>query len=70
MDGERPRWTFAWQTIWLEHAVGAAVAWRLLPGGFPWEHPRFWTNRVLPWIVVAAAGTGLVGQVKIARFRI
>jgi hypothetical protein len=32
-----------------------------LPGGFPWEHPRFWINRVLPWIVVAVSGTGLVG---------
>jgi hypothetical protein len=61
VDGERPPWTFAWQAIWLGHAAGAALAWWLLPGGFPWEHPRFWINRVLPWIVVAVSGMGLVG---------
>jgi hypothetical protein len=61
IEGESPRWTFAWQAIWPGHAAGAALAWWLLPGGFPCEHPRFWTNRVLPWILVAAAGVGLMG---------
>jgi hypothetical protein len=26
VDGERLRWTFAWQAIWLGHAAGAALA--------------------------------------------
>lgn len=55
------RWTFVWQTIWLGHAVVAILAWWILPGGFSWEHPRFWTNLVLPWIVVAVVGAGMVG---------
>lgn len=60
-DAARPPWTFTWWAIWLGHAVGAALAWSLLPGGFPWQHPRFWTNRVLPWVVVAVAAVGLMG---------
>ena len=61
IEDERPQWTFAWQAIWLGHAAGAILACWLLPGGFPLEHPRFWMNRVLPWIIVAVASMGLVG---------
>lgn len=61
MDPERLRWTFTWQVIWLGHVLGAALAWWLLPGSFSWGHPRYWTNRVLPLIVVAAAAAGLWG---------
>ena len=60
-DGARPPWTFTRWAIWLGHAIGAALAWWLLPGGFPWQHPHFWTNRMLPWVVVAVAAVGLVG---------
>ncbi len=61
MDPERLRWTFTWQVIWLGHVLGAALAWWLLPGGFPWGHPRYWTNRVLPLVVLAVAAAGLWG---------
>jgi hypothetical protein len=37
-----------WLTVFLLHLLGAAAWFVLMPGGFPWWHPRFWTNRVLP----------------------
>lgn len=58
---QRVEWTFVWQAIWLGHAIIAILAWWVLPGGFPWEHPRFWTNQVLPWLIAAVAGVGIVG---------
>ena len=34
------------------HLFAAALWWWLEPGGFPWGHPRFWINRVLPGLAV------------------
>ncbi len=41
-----------WLTVLVAHLIAAALWWWLEPGGFPWGHPRFWMNRVLPWLVV------------------
>ena len=45
--------------IWLVVLAGhiaVALAWfALMPGGFPIDSPRFWSNRVAPIAVVAAA---------------
>jgi hypothetical protein len=46
-----------WVLIAGVHVVAAAYAWRMLPHGFDVGHPRFWTNQVLPFAVVAAAVT-------------
>jgi hypothetical protein len=32
--------------------IAAALWWWLQPGGFPWQHARFWTNRCLPLLVL------------------
>ena len=36
-----------------------------MPGGFPAAHPRFWSNGVLPWLIVATALAGRrVGKLR------
>jgi hypothetical protein len=42
--------------IFTAHLVLAAAWWWLMPGGFPVAHVRFWSNQVLPLVVVAVAG--------------
>jgi hypothetical protein len=46
-----------WVLIAGLHVAAAAYAWRLLPHGFAVGHPRFWTNQVLPLVLVAASIT-------------
>src|SRR5690349_8068797 len=43
-----------WAAALLAHGVAAIGVWALLPGGFPFAHPRFFANRVLPVLVVAS----------------
>ena len=41
-----------WLSMLVGHLIAAALWWWLEPGGFPWGHPRFWSNRVLPCLAV------------------
>src|SRR3954453_19701541 len=41
-----------WLSVLVGHLIAAALWWWLKPGGFPWGHPRFWSNRVLPCLAV------------------
>jgi hypothetical protein len=50
-----------WNAILLIHGLGAGLWWWVMPGGFPYYHPRFWANEVLPLVVIAAAAAGLYG---------
>ena len=43
------RWLGA---AWAAHALAAAGWWWLMRSGFPWSHPRFWSNTVAPWAVI------------------
>lgn len=38
--------------------------WWLMPGGFPLEHMRFWTNTAWPALVVTVGLVGLVAQLR------
>ena len=50
------RWiAVLWVPIASVHGIAAAYAWRMLPHGFTADHPRFWTNQVLPWVLAASA---------------
>jgi hypothetical protein len=46
------------------HFLAAVLAWRFLPHGFGWMHPRFWSNEVLPFAVAALSAAGFVGLLK------
>ncbi len=48
-----------WLTVLVGHLIAAALWWWLEPGGFPWRHPRFWSNRLLPGLVVLWASGAL-----------
>jgi len=50
--------------IFVAHATGAVAWWWMMPGGFPLDHPRFWVNRVLPWVVL---GTAVVGRLALRK---
>ncbi|MGD9649128.1 MAG: hypothetical protein AB7U73_25680, partial [Pirellulales bacterium] len=41
----------AWALRW--HVLAAGIWLLMMPGGFPWNHPRFWANRGLPILLVA-----------------
>ena len=41
-----------WLMVLVGHLIAGMLWWWLEPGGFPWGHPRFWSNRVLPIIVL------------------
>jgi hypothetical protein len=41
-------WRLFWLTVLVGHALAAVFWWWLEPGGFGFEHPRFWVNRVAP----------------------
>ncbi|OJW22612.1 MAG: hypothetical protein BGO49_01110 [Planctomycetales bacterium 71-10] len=48
-----------WLFVLVFHAVAAAGWWWLAPGGFAVAHPRFWTNRVAPPLVLVAVAAAL-----------
>jgi hypothetical protein len=51
--GELPKLSRLFWLIVLAGHLAAAGGWRwLMPGGFPVEHPRFWSNRVGPVVVL------------------
>ncbi len=41
-------WRVFWLTVLVGHTLAAVFWWWLEPGGFGWEHPRCWVNRVAP----------------------
>jgi hypothetical protein len=45
--------------VLLGHAAFAAGWWRMMPGGFPVGHPRFWANRALPALLLGVVALGL-----------
>ena len=50
-----------WRVVLAAHAaVAAAWVW-MMPGGFPVGHARWWANRALPLVAIAACVVGLVG---------
>jgi hypothetical protein len=55
-------WGLRWACVFAAHLVLAAFIWFLLPHGFPWDHPRFWVNEVLP---LALAGMSVAGFVAL-----
>ncbi|MDR3618522.1 MAG: hypothetical protein P4L85_04160 [Paludisphaera borealis] len=46
-------WRLFWLLVLSLHAVAASAWWWLTPGGFPFSHPRFWSNSVAPLVVLA-----------------
>lgn len=56
-----------WLAVLIGHVLGAGLWWWVMPGGFPVGHPRFWTNRVFPPVVL---GLGVAGIVALHRGRI
>ncbi|MDQ3336370.1 MAG: hypothetical protein M4D80_14470 [Myxococcota bacterium] len=50
-----------WVVIAGVHIAAAAYAWQQLPHGFGADHPRFWTNQVLPFAIVALGAACLFG---------
>jgi hypothetical protein len=62
-----------WLTILVAHTLAAVAWWWLEPGGFPWGHPRFWGNRVLPmlgltWCLVCLVGLHRGQDAKLLRW--
>lgn len=52
-----------WAVALGAHAIAAAVAWWMLPGGFAVTHPRFWTNRALPAALLALIAASIIAHV-------
>lgn len=50
-----------WVLIAGLHICAAVFAWCLLPHGFEWDHPRFWTNQVLPFAIGGASAACVFG---------
>jgi hypothetical protein len=48
-----------WLSVLVGQLIAAALWWWLKPGGFPWGHPRFWSNRVLPCLAVLRVSRAL-----------
>lgn len=55
------RYPKLWRPLIVIHGLAAVIVLWLLPGGFPFWHPRFWTNRTLPLMAVAIFVIGTVG---------
>lgn len=53
-----------WQLIFAWHLAAAIAWWWVMPGGFPWQNVRTWSNGVLPWVIVAGAAAGFRGLVR------
>lgn len=59
---DKIEWRLRWVCVFAAHAVLAAFIWFLMPHVFPWHHPRFWVNEVLP---IALAAVSVIGFVAI-----
>ncbi len=55
------RFPLLWVVIVGLHVAAAVLAWHLLPHGFGWGHPRFWSNEVIPFVLVALGIACLFG---------
>lgn len=55
------RFPALWVVLAGLYGCAAGYAWHLLPHGFPWLHPRLWTNEVLPVVIVGVAIAGIAG---------
>ena len=53
-------WRLFWLVVLVGHGLVALVWWGLSPGGFRLDHPRFWTNRAAPPVVLALSIASLV----------
>src|ERR1017187_10577603 len=52
-------WRFFWLTVLVGHGLLAVLWWWFQPGGFGIGHPRFWSNRVGPIVVLALSTASL-----------
>src|SRR5947209_10858722 len=66
-------WRLFWLMVIAFHAVAAAAWFWLMPGGFPLSHPRFWSGRVIPVLImgivasaVSASRHGRVDALRLA----
>jgi hypothetical protein len=48
-------WRMFWLMVLVGHGLLALAWWWLSPGGFGFGHPRFWSNRVAPPVVLGLA---------------
>lgn len=55
----RDRLSRIWLVALLLHVIAAAAWIYLMPGGFPWDHPRFMANRIIPLVVIAVGAIGV-----------
>lgn len=53
-------WRCFWLMVLLGHVLLALAWWWLSPGGFGPTHPRFWSNRVVPPVVLGLSIAALV----------
>ena len=65
-------WRLFWLTVLVGHGILALAWWGLSPGGFRLDHPRFWTNRVAPPLVLglSIAALAALRQERLAVLRI
>src|SRR5262249_20307714 len=59
-------WRLFWLTVLVGHGLLALAWWWLQPGGFAVDHPRFWSNRVAPPVVL---GLSIAGRAALKRER-
>ena len=50
--------------IFLGYIVAFAGWWYVSPKGFTWEHPRFWSNNIIPIMIVLASMTCCFGTLR------
>ena len=65
-------WRMFWLMVLIGHGLLAVAWWWLSPGGFGFGHPRFWSNRVAPPVVLGLSITTLAAlrQDRIAALRL
>jgi hypothetical protein len=57
-------WRIFWLGVLAAHGTVAALWWWLMPGGFPFSSPHFWTNRILPPLLLAAIVATRIAQAR------
>jgi hypothetical protein len=53
-------WRMGWLLVLVGHGLLAMAWWWLSPGGFGFGHPRFWSNRVAPPLILGLSIASLV----------